>query len=308
MSLFQNSPNPSGRDAAYDAVQRVRAYLQPAFYLMGFLAFLCLLGYSTADAFPPAPCYTLYGMVRDQIGQTVSADGMKVVLLKGGIEVGHAPITSNRLDQCYELSIRIDQARSGMAYYSEKAIAASGLFSLVVTMNGESFYPIEVSGNLTAGRGGERVRLDLTLGEDKDKDGLPDSWEAWQLYQAGYYPNDNGIWDLTLIDPSGDFDRDGQSNGLEYLAGTFAGDATEHFSLTIKQKLKDSVRFEFYAITGKVYTIESSLDMQTWTRVPFAVGALATGSQAYLATEVAILSAFAAPRSTTQEFYRLTVR
>lgn len=270
---------------------------------------VCLLVVvSTALAFPPAPYYTLYGMVRDQVGQTVTAEGAEIILLKGGVEVGRTPITSSQIDQSYELKIRIDQARSGTAYYTDKAIAAGGLFSLVVKINGELFYPIEVSGNLTAGKGAERVKLDLTLGEDKDKDGLPDAWEAWQLYQAGRYPDDNGNWDLTLIDQNGDFDKDGQSNLLEYIAGTFAGDATERFGLAIKQKLKDSVRFEFYAITGKVYTIESSLDMQTWTRVPFAIGALGTGSQAYQATDVAILSAFAAPRATTQEFYRLTVR
>jgi hypothetical protein len=278
------------------------------FLMMYFKFVLLLLSATCLQAFPPAPYYTLYGMVRDQVGQTVTAEGAEIILLKGGVEVGRTPITSNRLDQSYELNLRLDQNRSGTTFYTDKAIAASGLFSLMVTMNGESFYPIEVSGNLTAGKGGERVRLDLTLGEDKDKDGLPDTWEAWQLYQAGLYPDENGLWDLSLLNQNGDFDKDGQNNLMEYLAGTYAGDATERFGLAIKQKLKDSVRFEFYGITGKVYTIESSLDMQTWTRVPFAIGALATGSQAYQATDVAILSAFAAPRSATKEFYRLTVR
>ena len=48
--------------------------------------------------------------------------------------------------------------------------------------------------------------------------------------------------------------------------------------------------------------------MKTWTRVPFAVGAPAVGSQAYQAGSVGIVSAFTAPRATTREFYRLTVR
>ena len=265
---------------------------------------LLLLSATCLQAFPPAPYYTLYGIVRDQVGQTVTAEGAEIILLKGGVEVGRTPITSSQLDQSYELKIRIDQSRTGTTFYTDKAIAASGLFSLVVSMNGALFYPIEVSGNLTAGKGGERVRLDLTLGEDMDKDGLPDVWEQWQLYQAGV----ENYEDLTLIDKNGDFDKDGQSNWMEYLAGTFAGDATERFGLSIKEKLSGSVRFEFFAITNKVYTIESSLDMQTWTRVAFAVGAPATGSQAYQATDVAVLSAFAAPRSATMEFYRLTVR
>lgn len=277
-------------------------------HFLGWVAFALLLVTGAASAFPPAPYYTLYGMVRDQVGQTVTAEGAVVVLLKGGVEVGRTPITSNRIDQSYELNLRIDQNRSGTTFYTEKAIATQGLFSLVVSMNGELFYPIEVSGNLTAGKGGERVNLDLTLGEDLDKDGLPDTWEAWQLYQAGLYPDGNGEWNLSLIDPNGDFDGDGQSNWLEYIAGTFAGDATETFALTIKEKLPESVRFEFYGITGKVYTIESSLDLKTWTLVPFAVGAPGAGNNAYQASDVGIVSAFTAPRSTHSEFYRLSVR
>ena len=261
-----------------------------------------------AIAFPPAPYYTLHGVVRDQVGQTVTAEGAVVILLKGGVEVGRTPIVSNRIDQSYELNLRLDQNRSGTTFYTDKAVAAGGLFSLVVSMNGELFYPIEVSGNLTAGKGGERVQLDLTLGEDLDKDGLPDTWEAWQLYQAGLYPGDDGRWDLSLIDKNGDFDKDGQGNLLEYIAGTFAGDATETFSLAIKEKLPESVRLEFYGITGKVYTLESTLDMKTWTRVPFAVGAPGTGNNAHQAGTVGIVSAFTVPRSGTKEFYRLSVR
>ena len=189
------------------------------------------------------------------------------------------------------------------------AIAALGSFSLVVTMNGVLFYPIEVNGTLTAGKGGERTRLDLNLGEDANKDGLPDAWEEWQLYLAGYYPDANGKWNLDLLGGiNGHFQNNGLTNLQAYIAGTFAGDPASTFSLAIKEKLPQSVRFEFYAITGKVYTIESTLDMQTWTRVPFAVGTPGTGSQSYQATTAGILSVFTAPRSATREFFRLTVR
>ena len=285
-----------------------RRFLPAVFRMCALSGLFALMFSANIKAFPPAPYYTLYGMVRDQSGQTVTAEGAEVILLKGGVEVGRTPITLSQIDSNYQLNMRLDQARSGTTFYTDKAVAAGGLFSLVVAMNGELFYPIEVSGTLTAGKGGERVKLDLTLGEDKDKDGLPDSWEAWQLYQAGYYPNDNGEWDLTLIDKNGDFDKDGQSNLLEYIAGTFAGDATERFNLSIKEKLSQNVRFEFYGITGKVYTIESSFDMKTWTRVPFAVGAPGTGNNAHQASDVGIVSAFTAQRSSASEFYRLSVR
>jgi hypothetical protein len=262
-----------------------------------------------SQAFPPAPSYTLYGTVRDQVGQTVTANGAVLILLKGGVEVGRAPITSGlHLDQNYELTARMDHYRSGTNPYSDKALAAQGVFSLVVEMNGAQFYPIEASGTLTAGKGGERVRLDLNLGEDLDKDGLPDVWEAWQLYLAGHYPDENGNWPINLLDRNGDFDGDGTSNWLEYLAGTFASDAGESFNLTIKEKLQQQVRFEFYAITGKTYTIESSPDMQTWTRKNFTVGASGASDSAYRANDVGIVPAYAVTGSTPQEFYRLTVR
>jgi hypothetical protein len=275
-----------------------------------FQALACLLGFvSTVAAFPPAPYYTLYGMVRDQVGQTVTAQGAEIILLKGGAEIGRTPITSGQLDQNYELNIRIDAARSGTVFYSDKAVGALGTFSLVVSMNGVLFYPIEVNGTLKAGKGGERTRLDLNLGEDANRDGLPDAWEEWQLYLAGFYPDADGKWDLSLLGGMyGHFQNNGLTNLQAYIAGTFAGDPASTFSLALKEKLPQSVRFEFYAITGKVYTIESTLDMQTWTRVPFAVGAPGTGSEAHQATNVGIISVFSAPRSATSEFFRLTVR
>jgi hypothetical protein len=274
------------------------------------LSLFLLLGVFPLRAFPPAPHYTIHGFVRDQVGQTLTAEGAALILLKDGLEISRTPIKSGiKLDQNYELNISIDQNRSGTTIYSEKALASQGLFSLVVEMNGVFFYPIEVSGNLTAGKGGEHIRLDLNLGEDSDGDGLPDVWEQWQLYQAGLFPDENGDWQIDLITRNGDYDGDGTSNWLEYIAGTFAGDATEKFSLEIKQKLPASVRFEFFGITGKSYTIEHSVDAMTWTRLPFSTGTFSAGEVSHTATGVGVLSAFTAPTAgATKEFYRLTVR
>ena len=271
---------------------------------------LCLLLTPLAQAFPPAPYYTLYGLVRDQVGQAVTADGAVLVLLKDAVEIGRTPIIDELgIDHNYELKLRMDANRANTMLYSETAVPANGQFSLVVEMNGSLFYPIEVSGTLTAGLGGERVQLDLTLGMDTDGDGLPDTWEEWQLYQAGYFPDESGLWPINLIDRNGDFDKDGQSNFLEYIAGTFAGDATERFDLKMQEKSDTRVRLEFYAITGKTYTIERSTDMQTWTRIPFSIGAPGPGEESYRANTVSILNAYATPIGTgTKEFYQLTVR
>jgi hypothetical protein len=158
--------------------------------------------------------------------------------------------------------------------------------------------------------------LDLTLGEDLDNDGLPDAWEQWQLFQAGKLPGEDGKWPLNLLNKDGDFDGDGQSNYMEYLAGTFAGDAAERFDVTIKSKAADSVRFEFFAITGKTYTLERTTDLKTWTTVPFTAGdkvptpgtALPAGEGSFTATAVGITAAACVPGDLNKELYRLTVR
>jgi hypothetical protein len=166
-------------------------------------------------AFPPAPYYTLHGIVRDQTGQVIRADNASVILFKGSTEAARAkigPLTEP--DKNYQLAARIDQARPATSLYNTSAVPAQSLFSLQVEIGAQRYYPIEVKGNLTAGKGGESVRLDLTLGEDSDNDGLPDAWEQWQLFQAGRFPGDDGMWPIHLLDKNGDFDGDGQSNFL----------------------------------------------------------------------------------------------
>ncbi len=259
-------------------------------------------------AFPPAPHYVIYGIVRDQVGATLSVEGADIILLRDGKEIGRAPIfTEVRGDLNYELNLAIDQSRSGTRTYSSKSVPAQGVYSLVVEMNGQKFYPIEVSGTLRAGNGGERVQLDLNLGVDSDRDGLPDAWEEWQLYQAGKLPGANG-WDLSLITRDGDFDGDGISNYHEYVAGTFAGDAAERFELRIRGKTATQVQFEFFAITGKIYRIEESADLQTWTTVLFSTSPTGAAAKNHRATAVDILPAYVPTPSGTARFYRLVVR
>ena len=271
---------------------------------------LCCFGLSSAAAFPPAPSYTLFGIVRDQVGQTLNVEGATLVLLKGTEEVGRTPINSNlRIEQNYALKIRIDANRPSTQVYNQAAIAANGEFSLVVEMNGAHFYPIEANGALTAGKGGETVRLDLNLGEDADLDGLPDIWEQWQLFQAGEFPDENGDWDLSLIDRDGDYDGDGRSNWFEYLAGTFAGDRTDFFEIAVKEKTETQVRFEFFAITGKTYTIERSADAKTWTRLPFSTTEAGASAESHRGDAVGIQSAWCAPTAgVNKEIYRISVR
>jgi len=275
--------------------------------LLAALTFIFTLPF-TASAFPPVPNYTIYGLVRDQVGATLAVDGAEIILLRDNVEIGRAPIFKDlRLDSNYELNIRIDQTNAGTRVYSTKAVAPQGIYSLKIVMNGQNFFPIEASNTLRAGNGGERVRLDLSLGVDANNDGLPDAWQEWVLYQAGRRPGQAG-WDINLVTKNGDFDGDGTSNFLEYVAGTFAGDATERFELRITAKSATAVDFAFYAITGKVYGIEQSTDLSTWTAVPFALTPTGTTVTLHKATAAGVLPVYTAVTAGASRFYRLTVR
>ncbi len=272
------------------------------------LALVAVLTAPPLAAYPPAPYYTLYGVVRDQIGSTLRAEGAKLVLLKDNVEIGRAAVFADlRDDYNYELQIRLDQNLPSSRSYSSQTVAAQGLFSLVVDLNGERYYPIEVAGTLRAGNGGERVRLDLNLGVDANHDGLPDVWQEWQLFQAGRRPGTPG-WDINLLPRDGDFDGDGISNYQEYVAGTFAGDATERFELVLRDKTATTVSCEFYGITGKVYSIEQSTDLRTWTSVSFSVAAGASPVVFHRALGVGVVPASIATTPGPARFYRLIVR
>jgi hypothetical protein len=272
------------------------------------LGLVLLLGSIRVAAFPPAPYYTLYGVVRDHVGTALEVEGAQIVLLRDNAEIGRAPIARTlQGDFNYELDLRIDQNRTATRTYTQKAVPAQGVFSLVVELNGQRFYPIEVSGTLRAGYGGERVRLDLNLGADTDRDGIPDAWEEWQLHQSGRTPGPGG-WNLALIDRDGDFDGDGTSNFLEYVAGTFAGDATERLELKLTGKSATHVAFEFFAITGKVYSIEESADLRTWTTATFTLTPGGEAKTLHRAAGVGIQPAHVATVPGESRFYRLTVR
>ena len=238
-----------------------------------------VLGGAVLKAYPPVPYYTLFGVVRDQVGATLRVDGAEIVLLRDGKEIGRTPVYPDlRVDSNYELKIRIDQGHTGTRVYSTSALQPQGVYSLLVVINGQNLYPIEVSGTLRAGTGGERVRLDLNLGVDANRDGLPDAWQEWVLYQAGRRPG-TPEWDINLITKDGDFDGDGISNFLE-----------------------------FYPITGKVYGIEESADLKTWQTVPFTVSTGSPPAILHRAQDIGITTAQVAAPATTSRFYRLTVR
>lgn len=233
------------------------------------IAALLAITPAAAPAFPPAPFHTIYGMVRDENGHALNVDGAQVVFYRGSTEVLRQAIAESALlDQNYQIRLRMDMQRPGTASYTSLANSSGSAFTLGVVLNDIVYYPIEMSTARSVGRPGERIRLDLTLGVDSDGDGIPDAWEQSQLYAGGVMPGENG-WDLSLLDRDGDFDRDGISNWSEYIAGTFAADPTDYLALQIVEPLSGHVRLRFFSIYAKVYSLESSTDLQTWTPVSF---------------------------------------
>lgn len=290
------------------------------FLAVAAVALASTLSIPLAHAFPPAPYFTLYGTVRDEQGQRIHANGAVVIFYKDGVEkLRQNIVESDLLDQNYQIRLRMDMQRGGSVSYSDLANAAGTSFSLAVLLNNIAYTPIEMSVTRTVGQPGQRVRLDLTLGVDSDGDGLPDAWEQSQLFAAGISPGATG-WDLSLIDRDGDFDGDGVSNWAEYVAGTFASDPTDYLSLQIVAKDSVSVHFQFFSIYGKVYSLESSSDLKTWSPIPLYTTspepavtdtpATPVSQASYQATSTGIVDLYAdsAADSAHAFFYRLKVR
>ena len=237
---------------------RLRSAISP---MVGAAVFIGVFLASSPSlrAFPPAPYYTIYGDVRDQYGILIPAEGATVIVYKGGKEImRQSLVAAEGTDFNYQMRLRIDMLRSSTTY-SSVALATGTVYTLAVSVGSQLYYPIEMATAPVIGNASARRRLNLTLGVDSDGDGLPDAWEEAQLYHGGQLPGENG-WDLSLIDKNGDFDKDGLSNGVEYITGTYATDSTSVLNLTIKEKLATSARLEFYAFYGKSYMLESTTD------------------------------------------------
>ena len=238
------------------------------------LSALCataLASLSPLQAFPPAPFFTLYGEARDPFGNLLPPEGATISLYHGGKEIQRQSLLEpGQNDYNYQLRLRIDQMRLGTSTYSSLSLNPGDAFTIAIEVGGLLLYPIELANTLQVGDPAERQRLDLTLGVDTDGDGLPDTWEQAQLFQAGYLPGNDG-WDLSLIDRDSDLDQNGVTNWIEYIANTYANDHEPALALQVKEILPDAVRLEFYAIYNGLYWLQASTDLAEWQTVPFSL-------------------------------------
>lgn len=234
-----------------------------------------LLLAAAALSFPPAPHHLVYGSVRDAMGTPLNSAGAEVLLEAAGRVVARSTIDPGLEPGVnYRLAIPMD---SGVTadLYKPGALRPTVPFRMRVRVGNLTYLPIEMTGadNLLT-RPGERSRVDLTLGLDSDGDGLPDAWE-WALIQML-----GGNLTLADINPHDDLDGDGLTNLEEYLAGTYAFDPADGFSLAIAPGPAGRPVVEFTAIRGRSYTLFASHDMQHWTAISFSLPADAPGTPA----------------------------
>lgn len=238
-----------------------------------------------ALAFPPAPYHTVYGSVRDLKGNPLGL-GVGMVILTGEtreIERGPSDPTIG-VGINYTLRIPMD-AGTLEQLYQPTAMRPTMPFSIRVEIDGTVFVPMEIVGRaFSLGQAGGRTRLDLTLGVDSDRDGLPDAWEQDVIDND---PND-GFRTLADIKPGDDSDSDGLTNLEEYRAGTYALDRLDGVNIDAIALTDGVARLRFLAVIGRSYRIRSSSDTKTWRDQSFRIDPNpATASVGvYLAEEV----------------------
>ena len=266
---------------------------------------LAALAAPFASAFPPAPHHTLYGVVRNEQGTPLSAGDATIILSGPNGEVIRGPVDTS-LSRGLNYVLRVPQDGNRTAdLYAPTAMLPTYAFTIVVKIGSTNYLPIQMQGELpTLGAIAGSTRLDLTLGVDSDGDGIPDAWERDMI---DFDPDDN-LRTLADVRPGDDFDGDGMSNLLEYLAGTYAFDRLDGLNLNLKEIVNGVARFEFVVISGHTYRITSSVDTVTWVDQPFSVNATGAGAVGYLrADSVTLQNAYVPIGTTPAAFFRLHV-
>lgn len=226
-----------------------------------------------ALSFPPLPPHTVYGVVRDEFGNPLISTTTEVILeTPAGTTLTTTIVPGLEAGTNYRIEVPVD---AGLTpdLYRPTAMNPSAPFRMKVKIAGRTYLPIEMTARMTKlGKASESSRVDLTLGEDTDGDGLPDAWErdtilagSLGLTLEGLKPGDrlNGN-PLTVLDA--------------YIAGTYAWDPTDGFLLEIRETVDSTAIMEFVALRGRSYTVSASNDLEAWTPVDFKVQGDPTGS------------------------------
>ena len=259
----------------------------------------------SVHAFPPAPPHTIYGVVRDQIGNPLN-DGAEVIM-EVSPTVKYRAVVVSRTESVlnYKLDVPMD---AGMTtdLYAPTALLPAAPFRLRVKIGQTTFAPMEMTGDLSKlGLPGGTTRIDLTLGVDADGNGLPDAWEKAVAAFLGR------AWQAGQIRPDDQYPGTGMTYRDVYLAGTYAVSPTDGFALNIITAAGQPPKLAFTAVKGRRYTVQLSDNLnQGWTTAPFRLFPLAPQAapiNAYQATETKRIEIEPPSADNPARFYRLIV-
>lgn len=292
---MKSTPVRNAERQTLNGVGRVRSLLTVL-----LLSFILHPSSRILHAYPPAPHHLFYGMVRDEYGTPLNSGAEIILETSSGVQIKTRVISGLEPGVNYKLEVPMD---AGIAsdLYKPTALRPTVPFRIQVKLGEVTYLPIEMTGDFAQlGLPGQRTLLNLTLGEDSNGDGLPDAWQ--RMINS----------DITKVRPGDDADGDGLTNLQEYLAGTYAFDPKDGFTLKIARFNGDAPVLEFLAIRGRTYTLQGSADLKTWTTLSFRLTAEAGAAARpnYQATDVRPLQVEASTDASqpAPRFFRLMVQ
>lgn len=227
-----------------------------------------------AVAFPPLPHHTVYGLVRDEFGNPLTASGTELILdTLSGTSLSTSVVAGLEAGVNYRINVPVDAGLTD-DLYRPTALRPTAPFRIRVKIAGRTYVPLEMKANMAQlGQPARSSRVDLTLGEDTDGDGLPDAWER-SVIAAGKL----GV-SLSGLNPNDRLNGNPLSVLQAYIAGTYAWDPKDGFRVDIVQFEGLNPVLEFLALRGRSYSVIGSDDLATWVPVPVQVqGASASGT------------------------------
>jgi hypothetical protein len=220
-----------------------------------------------ATAGVPQPMCIYYGEALDGYGLPYTTNA-EVILLHGTNEIASHTITGSLTPGInFALYVHLDDGTTAQPY-SPRALRSGDLVSIIVHDPEGVKTIMEESAIPPVGQPGQTILINATAGTDTNHDGLPDQWE-----QALVFWSFGALTNISQVKPNGDFDKDGQSNLSEYLAGTSPFLSSDYFHIadygwTVNRRL----RMTFLTAPGKIYGVRYVTDpgLSRWTPAPIA--------------------------------------
>ena len=269
---------------------------------------LVLVAPWAARAFPPAPHHLIYGIAKDEYGTPLVDPQAKVLLLSSnGVRIVTTIVPGLAVGINFALEAPMD-AGITRDLYKSNALKAATPYKLYVVLGSSTNTPLQMTGGFTLlGKPAQQTRLDLTLGEDTNGNGIPDAWEYAFLTALGL--------DLELGDlKSGtDYAGDGRTLAQEYLLGNYPFDPVDSFAVRLVSPNAGAPLLEFTTMVGRTYTVLGSTDLRGWTSLSFQIpaeGSTPTLRGAYYAAEIRTLQVQVVPPPGGGElrFFRLLLQ